>query len=156
MNEQSLHTGFLAWHFAQAMGARLEKELRTLGLNLAQYNALQHAEHQPGISSADAARHAGITAQSMGPAVASLTSRGLLSRSPHPTNRRILCLHSTPDGSRLLEQARDVVRRVNEEALAVLEPEERTAVHHLLHRLVIHLNPGALPPTAGPPATPDP
>ncbi|MEU3724975.1 MarR family transcriptional regulator [Streptomyces sp. NPDC031705] len=156
MSEQPVHTGYLAWHFAQAMATRLERELRALDLNLAQYNALQRAERQPGISSADAARHAGITAQSMGSAVASLTDRGLLTRSPHPTNRRILCLHSTPDGSRLLEQARDVVRRVNEEALAVLEPQEQASVHHLLHRLVTHLNPGALPPTAGPTATPDP
>ncbi|OKK15713.1 hypothetical protein AMK16_27670 [Streptomyces sp. CB00455] len=138
------------------MATRLERELRTVELNLAQYNALQHAERQPGISSADAARHAGITAQSMGSAVASLTDRGLLTRSPHPTNRRILCLHSTPEGSRLLEQAREVVRQVNEEALAVLEPPEQTAVHRLLHRLVAHLNPDALPPTAGPTETPDP
>ncbi|MFG2666614.1 MarR family winged helix-turn-helix transcriptional regulator [Streptomyces sp. NPDC048387] len=150
MNEQPLHTGYLAWHFAQAMGARLEKDLRALELNLAQYNALQHAERRPGISSADAARQAGITAQSMGSAVGSLTDRGLITRSDHPTNRRVLCLHITPDGSRLLEQAREVVRRVNEEALAVLEPDERTAVHHLLHRLVAHLNPDALAPGDGP------
>ncbi|MFE9404891.1 MarR family winged helix-turn-helix transcriptional regulator [Streptomyces sp. NPDC006530] len=156
MSEQPVHTGYLAWHFAQAMGSRLERELRTLDLNLAQYNALQWAERQPGISSADAARHAGITAQSMGTAVAGLTDRALLTRSPHPTNRRILCLHSTPDGTRLLERAQEVVRRVNEEALAVLEPQERASVHHLLHRLVTHLNPGALPPTSGPTATPDP
>ncbi|MEV6553976.1 MarR family transcriptional regulator [Streptomyces sp. NPDC051597] len=156
MNDKPIHTGYLAWHFAQAMGARLEKELRALELNLAQYNALQHADSQPGISSADAARHAGITAQSMGSAVGSLTERGLITRSPHPTNRRVLCLHITPDGSRLLTQASAVVRHINEEALAILEPQEQADVHRLLHRLVTHLNPGALPPTPAPKATTGP
>ncbi|UQX04679.1 MarR family transcriptional regulator [Streptomyces sp. RerS4] len=155
MNEQPFHTGYLAWHFSQAMATRLERDLRAIELNLAQYNALQHAQRQPGISSADAARHTGITAQSMGAAVGSLTERGLLIRRPHPTNRRVLCLHITADGSALLSQARTIVRQVNEEALAVLEPEERTAVHQLLHRLVTHLNPDALPPAADPRATPD-
>lgn len=156
VNEKPIHTGYLAWHFAQAMGSRLERELRTLELTLAQYNALQNADRQPGISSADAARHAGITAQSMGSAVSSLTERGLITRSAHPTNRRVLCLHVTPDGSSLLTQARTLVRQVNQEALAVLEPQEQATVHRLLYRLVTHLNPGALPPTPAPEARPDP
>ncbi|MEU4211546.1 MarR family transcriptional regulator [Streptomyces sp. NPDC026206] len=148
MNDQSSHTGYLAWQFAQAMGARLEKELRALDLTLAQHNVLRDALREPGISSAAAARRAGVTAQSMGAAVNELVGRGLMERRPHPTNRRVLCLHTTDDGRRAAEQAAAVVARVNDDALVVLSPAERATAHHLLHRLVEHLNPDALPPSA--------
>ncbi len=147
MNEQTPYTGYLAWQFSQAMGSRLEKELRTLDLTLAQHRALQHALQQPGVSSADSARRAGITAQSMGAAVTGLVERGMMERRPHPTNRRVLCLYLTEDGRRLGERAQAVVGRVNEAALAVLSPAERATAHDLLSRLVEHLNPDALPPS---------
>ncbi|MBT2384329.1 MarR family winged helix-turn-helix transcriptional regulator [Streptomyces sp. ISL-11] len=149
MNQQSFPTtGYLAWQFSQAMGARLEKELRTLDLTLAQHNVLRSALLDPGVSSAEAARRAGITAQSMGAAVNALVDRGLMERRPHPTNRRVLCLHITADGRRLAERSTAVVGHVNDDALAVLSPTERATAHALLHRLVEHLNPGALPPSA--------
>ncbi|MEU2869688.1 MarR family transcriptional regulator [Streptomyces olivoreticuli] len=148
MNEQPPYTGYLAWQFAQAMGARLEKELRTLDLTLAQHRVLQHALQQPGVSSADSARRAGITAQSMGAAVTGLVERGMMERRPHPTNRRVLCLYLTDDGRRLSERAQAVVGRVNDAALTVLSPTERATAHDLLRRLVEHLNPDALPPSA--------
>ncbi|GAA0448867.1 MarR family winged helix-turn-helix transcriptional regulator [Streptomyces stramineus] len=146
MNDNTSYTGYLAWQFSQAMGARLEKELRTLDLTLAQHSALQRALNTPGVSSADAARGAGITAQSMGAAVNGLVERGLMERRPHATNRRVLCLHITEEGRHLAERARALVGGVNDDALAILSPAERATAHDLLHRLVEHLNPAALPP----------
>lgn len=146
MNEPSFSTGFLAWQFSQAMAGRLEKELRTLDLTLAQHNALQHVRHEPGTSSAAAARRAGITAQSMGAAINGLAERGLMERRPHPTNRRVLCLYITDDGRRMAERSARIVHRMNDEVLAVLSPEERATTHDVLRRLVEHVNPGVLPP----------
>ncbi|MFI1255188.1 MarR family winged helix-turn-helix transcriptional regulator [Streptomyces netropsis] len=100
------------------------------------------------ISSADAARRTGVTARSMGAAVNSLVERGMLERHPHPTNRRVLCLHITDDGRHLTERAQAVVKNVNDAALSVLSPAEQATAHSLLHRLVEHLNPDALPPSA--------
>lgn len=148
MNEQSASTGYLAWQFSQAMGTRLEKELRVLDLTLAQHTALMHIARSPGISSADAARRTGVTAQSMGAAVNGLVDRGMLERRPHPTNRRVLCLHITDEGRHLTERAQAVVKNVNDAALSVLSPAEQATAHSLLHRLVAHLNPDALPPSA--------
>ncbi|MEU5419007.1 MarR family winged helix-turn-helix transcriptional regulator [Streptomyces sp. NPDC001407] len=147
MNEQSPYTGYLAWRFTQAMSTRLERELRTLDLTLAQHHALRHALLEPGASSAEAARRAGITAQSMGAAVNGLVERGLLERRPHPTNRRVLCLHITEEGRRLSERALAVVGKANDEALSILSPEERATAHDLLRRLAEHLNPDTLPPS---------
>jgi hypothetical protein len=53
----------------------------------------------------------------------------------------------TDTGAELAARARDVVGRLDSEALAVLTPAERSAVHALLHRMLAELNPAALPPT---------
>ncbi|AYG78134.1 putative HTH-type transcriptional regulator [Streptomyces hundungensis] len=137
-------TGYLVWQLGHALGARLERALRELDLTLAQHNALQHALHRPGVTSAESARRTGMTAQSMGSAVADLTERGLLERRPHPTNRRMIGLHPTEAGARLAARAQTVVENVNAEALTVLTPPEQATAHLLLHRLVAHLNPDAL------------
>ncbi|UNO41047.1 MarR family transcriptional regulator [Streptomyces sp. MST-110588] len=137
-------TGYLVWQLGHALGARLERALRDLDLTLAQHNALQHAIHRPGVTSAESARRTGVTAQSMGSAVADLTARGLLERRPHPTNRRMIGLHPTEAGARLAARAKTVVENVNAEALAVLTPPEQATAHLLLHRLITHLNPDAL------------
>ncbi|MCS0634729.1 MarR family transcriptional regulator [Streptomyces sp. LP05-1] len=139
-------TGYLVWQLGRALGAQLERALRALDLTLAQHNALQHAVHRPGVTSADSARRTGVTAQSMGTAVTDLVERGLLERRPHPTNRRMLGLHPTPAGTLLAAHAQTVVENVNAEALAVLTPPEQATTHRFLHRLVAHLNPDALRP----------
>ncbi|MEU2380399.1 MarR family winged helix-turn-helix transcriptional regulator [Streptomyces misionensis] len=139
-------TGYLVWQLGHALGARLERALRDLDLTLAQHNVLQHAVQRPGVTSAESARRTGVTAQSMGSAVADLTERGLLERRPHPTNRRMLGLHPTQAGVLLAARAQAVVEDVNAEALAVLTPPEQATAHLLLYRLVTHLNPDALRP----------
>ncbi|MFF5307937.1 MarR family winged helix-turn-helix transcriptional regulator [Streptomyces massasporeus] len=127
------------------MGTRLARALRVLDLTAAQHNALQHAAWTPGISAAEIARRAGFTPQSMGTAVNTLVDRGLLARYEHPSNRRTVQLVITDSGATLADQAREVVERLDREALAVLAPAERTVVHSLLLRVLAELNPDALP-----------
>ncbi|MGW3666735.1 MarR family winged helix-turn-helix transcriptional regulator [Streptomyces sp. NPDC005141] len=121
--------------------------MRSLDLTTAQHNALQHLVWTPGISSAEMARRTGFTPQSMGAAVNALVDRGLLVRCEHPSNRRTVPLAITDEGLELAARARDVVERLDREALAVLTPAERSVVHSLLHRMLAELNPAALPST---------
>jgi DNA-binding MarR family transcriptional regulator len=83
----------------------------------------------------------------MGAAVNELVGRGLLVRREDPSDRRTVPLAITDKGAELAARARDVVGRLDSEALAVLTPAERSAVHALLHRMLAELNPAALPPT---------
>ncbi|MFF9808262.1 MarR family winged helix-turn-helix transcriptional regulator [Streptomyces coeruleorubidus] len=144
--DPSVRTGYLAWQVTHVMGARLERALRSLDLTTAQHNALQHLVWTPGISAAEIARRTGFTPQSMGTAVNALVDRGLLVRREHPSNRRTVRLSVTDKGVELAERARDLVERLDREALAVLAPAERSAVHSLLYRMLAELNPAALPP----------
>ncbi|MBO4257449.1 MarR family winged helix-turn-helix transcriptional regulator [Streptomyces griseorubiginosus] len=145
--DPSVRTSYLAWQVTHVMGARLERALRSLGLTTAQHNALQHLVWTPGISAAEIARRTGFTPQSMGAAVNELVGRGLLVRREDPSDRRTVPLAITDKGAELAAQARDVVGRLDREALGVLTPAERSAVHSLLYRMLAELNPAALPPT---------
>jgi DNA-binding MarR family transcriptional regulator len=145
--DPSARTSYLAWQVTHVMGARLERALRSLGLTTAQHNALQHLVWTPGISAAEIARRTGFTPQSMGAAVNELVGRGLLVRREDPSDRRTVPLVITDEGAELAARARAAVGRLDGEALAVLTPAERSAVHSLLHRMLAELNPAALPPT---------
>ncbi|MFK0159478.1 MarR family winged helix-turn-helix transcriptional regulator [Streptomyces sp. NPDC090499] len=145
IHDPSTRTSYLAWQVAHVMGVRTEKALRPLGLTTAQHNALMHVARTPGISSADIARRTGITPQSMGAAVNALVERGLLERRQHPTSRRVVQLGITEAGEALATQAQEVLTRVDDDAVSVLSSEERASVHALLMRLLVDLNPDALP-----------
>ncbi|WP_086563044.1 MarR family winged helix-turn-helix transcriptional regulator [Streptomyces africanus] len=143
--DPSTRMGYLAWQTVHVMGARLERALRSLDLTTAQHNALQHVAWTPGISAAEIARRTGFTPQSMGAAVGALVDRGLLARRDHPSSRRTVQLTITDSGEELAARAREVVERLDREALAVLAPAERAVIHSLLLRVLAELNPDALP-----------
>ncbi|WP_328847418.1 MarR family winged helix-turn-helix transcriptional regulator [Streptomyces sp. NBC_00258] len=137
-------TGYLAWQFSQIIAGRLERALRAEDLTLAQHNALQQVIWTPGVSAAEIARRSGITAQSMGAAVSGLVERGLLRREPHPTSRRSMCLFATAEGNETAARAASIARRIESETTSPLSPDDKDAIHRLLHRLVEELNPDAL------------
>ncbi|MFI6436184.1 MarR family winged helix-turn-helix transcriptional regulator [Streptomyces sp. NPDC050759] len=137
-------TGYLAWQFSQIIAGRLERALRAEDLTLAQHNALQQVLWTPGVSAAEIARRSGITAQSMGAAVSQLVERGLLRREPHPTSRRSMRLFATTDGGEAAARATTIARRIERETTSPLSPDDKDAIHRLLHRLVEELNPDAL------------
>lgn len=142
--DPSTRASYLAWQFSQAVVLRLERALRPHGLSLAQHNALVQVALSPGISSAEIARRAGMTAQSMGTAVNSLVERGLVRRGPHPTNRRIVQLLPTPPGLELAATSQASLEASNEEVLCSLGDDERAALTATLRRLVEQTNPAAL------------
>ncbi|MFD5914373.1 MarR family winged helix-turn-helix transcriptional regulator [Streptomyces sviceus] len=144
--DPSTRMGYLAWQVVHVMGTRLERALRSLDLTAAQHNALQHVGWTPGTSAAEIARRTGLTPQSMGAAVNALVDRGLLVRREHPSNRRTVQLTITDSGAKLADRARELVERLDTEALAVLAPAEQAAIHSLLLRVLAELNPDALPP----------
>jgi DNA-binding MarR family transcriptional regulator len=137
-------TSYLAWQFTQAAEPLLEEVLHPLGLGLSKWHALVHATLAPGISSAEVARRSGVTAQSMGAIVCALVDAGLLTRTPHPTNRRILQLHVTEEGRRVTESAEAAIDGVQEIFLEGFDAAEREALNALLRRLVTVVNPDAL------------
>lgn len=123
---------------SQALSQQLERTLRPHGLTHAQLGALAQLAWGPpaGLSGAELAQGADVTAQSMSTAIAALLTRGLVDRTPHPTHGRVLQVRITPAGADLLERAQKATRSVDERALERLSEEERVELKRLTHRVM--------------------
>jgi len=115
-----------------AVRARLDEMLRGSGVTTLQYTALTVLRHRDGVSAAQLARDSFVTPQSMADMLRALESRGLISRSPNPVNRRELLVHLTAQARAFLadydERAAALERRLTD----ALRPEEAAALRTAL------------------------
>lgn len=110
------------------MRAAIEDELAEFGLTVPQFATLMMLDRTPGLLSiAEIARLCGSTRQSANEMVARLEARGLVERSPHPTDRRAHQVHATEAGREMYRKARPAVRRREDALEAGLSPEVRRA-----------------------------
>lgn len=119
--------GYLLYLLRQASTAAqqaVDRTLADLGLSLAQYSALTMINSYPNLSNADLARLSMLTPQSAHEVVQRLDSRGLISKTPSPDNKRIHRLQITADGKTLLAEA-----RMRSEAVELLLREEAATVN---------------------------
>jgi len=65
----------------------------------------------------------------------SLAKRGLVRREPHPTDRRMVLVHLTKEGTRMAEKVRRTVHRAEAEWLASLSEAERAQLTQLLEKV---------------------
>jgi DNA-binding MarR family transcriptional regulator len=109
------------------------------GLTTPQYAALSILARQPGLSSAQLARRAFVTAQSMQVMVAAFVRAGYIDRRPQRDNQRVLCNYLTDEGTAVLaacEQAADNVEKkmldgLDESAVATMRDLLETCVRNL-------------------------
>ena len=137
MNEPAGPRFLLTYHIKtvhQALRAELDEGLRGVGLTLPQMAVLATLGHLPGASSAELARAAFVSPQTMGELLAALELGGLIERTPDPRNARVLRTTLTPEGIRARERGGAVVDRVEARLAAVLTPEEQRRLRDLLER----------------------
>ncbi|MFC9664064.1 MarR family winged helix-turn-helix transcriptional regulator [Nocardia sp. NPDC127606] len=105
---------YLVKRLESAVRRDLDDGLRNYGLTTPQYAALSILGLHPGLSSAQLARRAFVTAQSMQVMVAGFVRSGYVVRQPQADNQRILCNYLTDAGRDALikcEQAADTVEK---------------------------------------------
>jgi MarR family transcriptional regulator, lower aerobic nicotinate degradation pathway regulator len=79
-----------------------------------------------------------------------LEERGMIERRRDPNDRRRHLVNLTATGRRQLASFRKLVKRIEDEILEPLDPEERAAFHELLLRVAAHRDPRFLPFAARP------
>lgn len=115
---------------------RLARRLRTErtapglepGLSDTQLAALAALEHHGSMTQGGLAEHEKVQPPSMTRVIATLENRGLVSRAPHPTDRRQVVLTITDHGRELVRQSRRLREAWLARRLAELSPEERAAL----------------------------
>lgn len=131
----------LAWR------KNLDGPLRELGLTIPQYSTLRALEQAPGASSAELARNALVTPQTMNALVLQLEDAELITRTASATNQRVLSAKLTPNGKALMTKAHRLVRRLECVAVTDLSESEHRQLLDLLTRCTAALE-GAAPSRA--------
>ncbi|MBB3441107.1 MarR family transcriptional regulator [Sinorhizobium sp. B11] len=118
--------GYALKRAQQALRGHLDNELRNIGLTTPQYSVLAGLEFNAGLSSAELARRAFVTAQTMQSIIATLERDGLVKRTAHPVHGRVLTTELTPDGRSALRAAHEIVAKaeaLTRDAVAPGDPE---------------------------------
>jgi len=117
-----------------AVRAHLDELLRPSGTTVLQYTALTVLARRDGLTSAELARNAFVTPQSMNDLVAALERRDLVTRHRDPRHARRLLISLTPAGQDLLERMETQVRALEERMLGDLTVGERAELRDYLNR----------------------
>jgi len=107
---------------------RLMPELAEPALSDTQLAALATLERHGAMSPGDLAEHEKVQPPSMTRVIAALVDWGLVTRAPHPTDRRQVILTVTPDGRSLVQKVRRRKEAWLAQRLAELSPQERATL----------------------------
>jgi DNA-binding MarR family transcriptional regulator len=121
--------------------SRLSRRMRTesdRALSVTQFAALAAVSRHGALTPGELAEHEKVQPPSMTRVIAALEEQGLLTRSPHPTDRRQVILSLTEQGEKLLKEERRRKEAWLAQRLAELTPEERAILRQaapILERL---------------------
>jgi DNA-binding MarR family transcriptional regulator len=118
-----------------AIGRVFTTELAGLGLKPHIFGVLAQVRRNPGLSSAELARHVLVTPQSMGEMLRRMAGDGLIEYTP-PRRGQRMRVHLTDKGSDLLDRAFAVVGSMNRPAALGLSTAESAQLNALLHKVL--------------------
>ena len=114
-----------------------------LDISFAHGMVLKTLAKEPGISGAQLARRATVTAQSMNGLLHGMESTGMIVREKHPENRRTDCWFMTRAGFRQVEQAGEIIEGMVARMLATLSKADAARLSELLQDCAAALQSGA-------------
>ncbi|MFC9557014.1 MarR family winged helix-turn-helix transcriptional regulator [Rhodococcus sp. NPDC056960] len=130
---------YLVKRLESAVRRDLDAVMQEHGLTTPQYAALSILRRHPGISSAQLARRAFVTAQSMQVMVSAFLRAGYVERRPQEDNQRILCTYLTGDGRAVLARCEHAAGNVEKKMLDGLDGPSVTALRDALEVCVRNL-----------------
>lgn len=127
--------GYLLYRVSSALRPQVAAVLTPLGLTLPEFVCMRVLSLHPGLSSAELARHTGVTPQAMNTVLHRLQNRGAVIRPESVPSGRALPTTLTEAGHDLLKQAEDAVRVADDRVLAVLSDADRNRLRQMLQRI---------------------
>ena len=124
--------GYLVYRVERRLRARLDEELRLLGVSTPEYVTLSLLRERDGLSCAQLARWALVTPQAMNLVISALERRKLVRRRPDPKHRRVLRASVTAKGLETLARCDRAVDGIEADMLGDLSPETAEVVRDAL------------------------
>ena len=131
-------TVFLLGRVGYAAKARAMEEFEEIGFSPYHYGVLTVLEESPRQTQAEIADALHVDRSQLVGLLDTLEERGLIERQRDSADRRRHVVRLTADGTTQLCGLREITRRIEEEFLEPLAPEERKALHELLLRVATH------------------
>src|SRR5437660_5444120 len=115
--------GYLVYRVERRLRARLDEELRLIGVSTPEYVTLSLLHERDGLSCAQLARWVLVTPQAMNLVISALERRKLIRRRPDPRHRRVLRASVTAKGLDILARCDHAMDRIEADMLGDLPPE---------------------------------
>ena len=136
MNTPPPRTVYLVKRAQTVVRSGLEECLRALAVTPRQYITMSLLREERDQSSADLARKAGITPQSMSETIATLIRKGLIGRVENPEHRRILMARLTEGGEMLLADCENAVDELEARLLSDIGARDLETLRRGLRAIV--------------------
>lgn len=127
-------------HASRLIMRHFERSLRPMGFGMAYLPVVMSLEEHGPLLQKDLAERAHVEQPTMAALVTRMERDGLLSRKPHPDDKRATLLSLTPKGKARLPGARDVLLEGAERALRGLSKRDRETLIALLQRVAANLS----------------
>jgi DNA-binding MarR family transcriptional regulator len=136
--------GQLLFRLWRVSHTRFAEALESLGLTTALFALLNVLGAHKGAIQQEIGAAMGIDPSTMVSLIDQLEAAGLAKRRPRPTDRRAREVAITPKGRRVLKQARQLARQVEDDVLRGLSGAERRQLLALLRRALTSAPPQSL------------
>ena len=140
----SEYAGQLLFRLWRVSHTRTAEAFESLGLTTALFALLNLLGTREGAIQQELGAAMGIDPSTMVSLIDQLEKAGLAERRPRPTDRRAREVAITPKGRRILNQARELAMRVEDEVLRGLSEAERRRLLALLRRALDSAPPQSL------------
>lgn len=127
--------GYNARRAALVIIEQFLKRMAVYDLRPVDFSVLSLITHNPGISSRQLCSALNILPPNLVGMINTLEKRELIVRKPHPSDRRILGLHLSDAGGKLMKNAEQTAKELENDAASKLTAAERKTLMRLLQKI---------------------
>lgn len=127
--------GYNARRAALVIIEQFLKRMAVYDLRPVDFSVLSLITHNPGISSRQLSSALNILPPNLVGMINTLEKRELIVRKPHPSDRRILGLHLSDAGGKLMKNAEQTAKELENDAASKLTAAERKTLMRLLQKI---------------------
>lgn len=127
--------GYNARRAALVIIEQFLKRMAVYDLRPVDFSVLSLITHNPGISSRQLCSALNILPPNLVGMINTLEKRELIVRKPHPSDRRILGLHLSDAGGKLMKNAEQTAKELENDAASKLSASERKTLTRLLQKI---------------------